>query len=277
MTTEGFRFESKAFRKIHPAEFNRRFLQEDVRQDGRDFEKFRKTTMTKGAITTGNGSATVRIGNTTIVCGIKAEVGEPQLSEPDKGYLVPNIELSPLCSNKFRPGPPSDEAQVLSEHLNRLFNTKDLLDLSTLCIVPDQAVWVLHTDIVCLNYDGNVIDAAIMALGLALSNTQLPKAELDEAAGMVTADESEMKPLQLQSQLYPSTFLYLENSIVADPSAEEEELGDSLLTVVLDSNDDIVNLWKRGAAGFSKDQIEECVDKARKRKAEIESVYNQSV
>lgn len=32
--------------------------------------------------------------------------------------IVPNIDLPALCSSKFKPGPPSDEAQILSERLN---------------------------------------------------------------------------------------------------------------------------------------------------------------
>ena len=30
-------------------------------------------------------------------------------------FLVPNVELPALCSPEFRPGPPCDEAQVLSQ------------------------------------------------------------------------------------------------------------------------------------------------------------------
>ena len=28
---------------------------------------------------------------------------------------VPNVDLPPLCSSRFRPGPPSEQAQVLSQ------------------------------------------------------------------------------------------------------------------------------------------------------------------
>jgi exosome complex RNA-binding protein Rrp42 (RNase PH superfamily) len=34
--------------------------------------------------------------------------------------VVPNVDLPAMCHPKFKPGPPSDEAQVLSE---RLFET----------------------------------------------------------------------------------------------------------------------------------------------------------
>jgi exosome complex component RRP43 len=96
-----------------------------------------------------------------------------------------------MCSSKFRPGPPGDEAQVLSNRIRNialayaclpLFSDGDadtlsrrsrLLPLHTLCIKPGKAVWVLYADIICINYDGNVTDAAVLALVAALRNSKL--------------------------------------------------------------------------------------------------------
>lgn len=140
------------FRRIQPHEYFRRFIEQNVRPDGRPLHKFRKTTLTVGAISTADGSAMVRIGGTTVICGIKAEISEPKIRFPEEGYLgnkgfffffnlfffmdntvasckisnfviynqVPNVELSPICSPKFRPGPPSEQAQVASEFLNKI-------------------------------------------------------------------------------------------------------------------------------------------------------------
>ena len=33
---------------------------------------------------------------------------------------VPNLDLPAICSPKFKPGPPTDEAQVLSDRLNEV-------------------------------------------------------------------------------------------------------------------------------------------------------------
>ncbi|KAI8877705.1 hypothetical protein K501DRAFT_197623 [Backusella circina FSU 941] len=63
----------------------------------------------------------VRLGGTTVVCGVKAEVCEPAIDTPNKGYLVPNVELSPLCSPKFKQGPPGEKAQVVSQFIHQLF------------------------------------------------------------------------------------------------------------------------------------------------------------
>lgn len=49
-----------------------------------------------------------------------------------------------------------------------------LLDLTQLGIEKGQAAWVLKADVVCVDHDGNVGDAALLALIGALSNTTLP-------------------------------------------------------------------------------------------------------
>jgi hypothetical protein len=45
------------------------------------------TYLDTGSISTADGSALVRLGDTTIVCGVKAEIAEPELDKPEDGYL----------------------------------------------------------------------------------------------------------------------------------------------------------------------------------------------
>jgi exosome complex RNA-binding protein Rrp42 (RNase PH superfamily) len=40
-----------------------------------------------GSISTANGSALVRLGDTTVVCGVKAEIAEPDIDHPNDGFL----------------------------------------------------------------------------------------------------------------------------------------------------------------------------------------------
>lgn len=98
-----------AFRKIYPTEFYKKFLLQQVRPDGRSIHGIRKTTISQGStfntsemkmnsnlinfligsITTAHGSSFVRMGNTSVVCGIKGEVAlatqnsdsDPRLSQ----------------------------------------------------------------------------------------------------------------------------------------------------------------------------------------------------
>lgn len=49
-----------------------------------------------GSISTADGSALVRLGNTTIVCGVKAEIAEPELDRDSEGYLGPYFPYFPF-------------------------------------------------------------------------------------------------------------------------------------------------------------------------------------
>lgn len=86
-------FSFEIFERIKPDEYFRRFIEENVRPDGRSLHAFRPTSIRQGAISTANGSAMVRIGGTTVICGIKAEVAEPRIDRPKDGYLGKLIAL----------------------------------------------------------------------------------------------------------------------------------------------------------------------------------------
>lgn len=48
-----------------------------------------------GAVSTASGSALIRLGDTTIVCGIKAETAEPDWDRPNEGWLGSCSRISP--------------------------------------------------------------------------------------------------------------------------------------------------------------------------------------
>ncbi|KAJ2450567.1 hypothetical protein EV183_004207 [Coemansia sp. RSA 2336] len=265
-TTE-LTFAIEAFKRIHPAEFQRRFLSQQTRHDGRAFDEFRSTQVVKGTISTAHGSSTVRMGNTTIVCGIKAEVSEPDVNRPNEGFLTTNIDLSPMCSANYRPGAPSEEAQVCSEHLFRLFG--DCVDLAALCIEEGQAVWALSADVVCLKSDGNIMDAAIIALLAALEDVQLPQACLD--SGVVSADRTIANGLQLKRRLFPASFSLVDAYLVADADDAEEKLAVGSLLVVLDDHGRLANIWKRGGS-MDRDTIARCVEQAGARQSALADI-----
>lgn len=40
-----------------------------------------------GSVSTADGSALIRMGDTTMVCGIKAEIAEPDAARPNEGFI----------------------------------------------------------------------------------------------------------------------------------------------------------------------------------------------
>lgn len=97
----------------------------------------------------------------------------PAVKEPNQGFLIPNVDLTPLCSRKYRPGSNNDDAQVLTCNLSDLIRDSGWIDLKQLCIAEEKMVWVLYCDVICVDYDGSVLDAANVALCAALRSRKL--------------------------------------------------------------------------------------------------------
>jgi exosome complex component RRP43 len=58
---------------------------------------------------------------------------------------------------------------IFLKGLEVLFSAS-VLDLEELCIKPNESAWVIFADIICLEYDGAILDACLAALMLALGN-----------------------------------------------------------------------------------------------------------
>ncbi|KAG0216420.1 Exosome complex component RRP43 [Mortierella sp. GBA30] len=280
-SSPAFTFSASTFQKLHPTEFFRKFVSQGVRPDGRLLMGFRPTTVHYGVITTANGSSMVRIGGTTVVCGVKAEVAEPRLDAPDQGYLVPNVDLSPVCSSAFKPGPPSSQAQVVSEAINRILKESRVLDLKDLCIEESKAVWALYVDVVCVSYDGNIYDAALASVMAALTNVRIRNPTYDEGTVKVSGaeeinDENSFK-LKLARTPLAASFALFDTSItlLADPDDSEESICEGQISVTLDEHDQLCAVSKIGAGSSSQRLLRQCVDKARERSKELRAIMNQ--
>ncbi|THH05198.1 hypothetical protein EW145_g4970 [Phellinidium pouzarii] len=263
--------QAEVFRRLHPRAYLERFLNEGFRPDGRETEDWRDVSVNVGSISTADGSALVRLGDTTVVCGVKAEIAEPDLDSPDAGFLVPNIDLPAICSPKFKPGPPADEAQVLSERLYDALIASETLPLSSLCIEPGKAVWVLYVDATCINYDGNAFDAALLAMVSALKNTRLPKATFDEESGRTTCSRKDKSSLQMRRTPTAVSFGIFDSTyILSDPTSFEEPLLDTSITVVVDENEGLTSVTQSGlGATGAQDTLMRCIAAAKRRRKEL--------
>lgn len=260
------------FKRIQPAEYLSRFIAEGFRPDGRRFHEFRKPVVNSGSVSSADGSALVKFGETTVLCGIRAEIAEPDILAPNSGFLVPNVDLPALCSSKFRPGPPSDEAQVLSNRIRNIALSSGLLPLKSLCIQPGRAVWVIYADIMCINYDGNVTDAALFALVAALKNTRIPKARWDEDLEAAVADsDSAEEPLQIASEIYSASFGVTSEGtqLLSDLTAFEEPLCQTQVTIALDEAGRLRHVAQAGLGyrdpASPASLVTECIKLARER------------
>lgn len=211
------------------------------------------------------GSAVVRMGSTAVVAGVKLETGY----EP---CLVPNIDLGPFCSAKFKPGPPGDLAMSIAARLDDLVKATKLLPLERLVIEEGKAAWVIYIDIVCLNYDGNIFDAAWMSLLAALMDTKLPLAEFDVDLAKATF-KPEFSPLPLNERVYACSFAIFDHLyLLADPDDDEEELCMERICVVLDIHGRLRLLSSGGAV--SMEHLDQCIQLAQVRTKELANVQS---
>ncbi|BGP53324.1 hypothetical protein JCM8202v2_000883 [Rhodotorula sphaerocarpa] len=270
------------FRRLFPRPYLDRFVDEKVRPDGRPLARAHGDTgcrdVSINTVSTAPSSALVRLGKTSVVCGITLEIAPPDLARPNEGFIVPNIDLSALCSPLFRPGPPPDEAQVLSSRLRNILLASNVLPLSQLVIEPGKAAWVVYLDIVCLNYDGGVLDAVVLAAVGALRILRFPEAEYDVDTGRTTCRRvSEAHPgTRIPPASEPSavSFGVYNGTLLPDPDLFESQLCSTEITVVLGSRPQaqslrdapLLNVYQAGAPlEDPRETVKQCVAMARRR------------
>ncbi|KAL1738587.1 ribosomal protein S5 domain 2-type protein, partial [Schizophyllum fasciatum] len=197
----------------------------------------------------------------------KAEIAQPDLDSPENGFIVPNVDLPAICSPKFKPGPPTEEAQVLSDRLNEVLTAHDVLPTSSLVIQPGKAVWVLYIDATCINYDGNAFDATLIAMVAALKSTRLPRAKYDEDTGKVTCSRHDLVPLALNNLPVAMSFGVFNNvAILSDLTSFEEPLMDTTVTVILGQDEGVLSVSQAGMGGGDS-LIDSCIASAQKRRS----------
>ncbi|XP_063380369.1 exosome complex component RRP43-like [Cydia fagiglandana] len=271
---------AEIYKLIHPVKHFNDYISRDIRPDGRKFQEQRNLKLNVDSLKTADASAVVKCGNTTVVCGIKLELAIPKAEEPDVGYVITNVELPPLCSSKYRPGPPSDHAQITSNLVSDILINSKCVDLKDLCIVPDKLAWVLYCDMVCLDNDGSLVDACIMTLIASLKTLSLPHVIYDYETEDFTVDTTVTKPLTVHGMPVATSFAVYQsnqsNVILTDPSSYEEDMcgGIGSNLIVCYNNGTLCGVQKLGGRNLSKDIQEDALKIARQRSKLVEEVIN---
>ncbi|KAI0204267.1 exosome complex exonuclease RRP43 [Astrocystis sublimbata] len=156
---------SAVYAKLSPHPYLLANLQPSVpgtpasRTNGRQPTQARPPFVNTASLTHAHGSAVVRTGDTTVVCGVRGETLAtsqiPNYRPPPPGadddtastaelreydLLVPNIELATGCAPEYLPGvPPTTLAQTLSTRVYSLLHSSGLLDVQDLRIYHDPS------------------------------------------------------------------------------------------------------------------------------------------
>lgn len=234
------------------------------RTDERKFTDFRKIEISKGIIKNAEGSASVKLGDTEVIAGVKLNIGEPFADTPNEGILIVNSEFTPLASPDFESGPPSEDAVELSRVVDRGIRESHAIDVEKLVITPGEKVWMVFIDIHIINHQGNLLDAAALAAVSALSSAKIPK--MDGETILRGEYEKELPVSHIPINV---TVGKVADNLILDPNLEEEKILDSKLSIALREDDTICALQKQGVKGLKLEDITQMVKIAREKSKEL--------
>ena len=89
---------AEVLRVVDPLEYHRAHLSRGVRPDGRGLMRGRKATSHGSPLTSAEGSALLRLGETAVLVGVQCEPVAPSEGEPSKGRIVVNVDIAAVCS-----------------------------------------------------------------------------------------------------------------------------------------------------------------------------------
>lgn len=242
------------------------------RIDGRGLTDFRKVEIKTRVLDKAEGSATVKLGDTYVIAGVKFEIGSPFPDIPNEGVLSVNAEFLPLASPTFESGPPDERAIELARVVDRGIRGAEMIDTEKLCIIPGKKVWIVWVDIFILDHCGNLIDASALAALCALMTAKLPKTEI---AGDEVKILDEYVPLPVSNLPITVTLAKIGNKLFVDPSLEEEEVMDCRISISFaerDGQDYICAMQKGGPGTFTPEEIIRAVEIAKVKSQELRKI-----
>lgn len=249
------------------------------RIDNRAFDAYRDVTIETNVVTSAEGSARVRLGETEIIAGIKMEIGTPYPDTQDEGVLSCAAELVPLASPEFESGRPGEEAIELGRVVDRAIRESKCLDTKKLCLKAEEAVWMIYIDMDVINDAGNLIDAACLAATAALASVKMPKVVKEGEKYSVDYKVHEGR-LPMNGIPISTTFVKIGQAIMVDPNLVEIKAMGARLTVgTIDKNGELklCSMQKGGERGLKIEEVDKIIDLAVAKGDELRAKVKEAV
>jgi exosome complex component RRP42 len=217
------------------------------RLDGRNLDEIRPIEAEVNVIRKANGSSKVNLGNSEVVAGVKVETGRPFEGLENKGALILSAEILPTASPYIEPGPPDEETIELARVVDRGIRESEMIDLDKLVLVPGEIVYTIFVDCSIINADGNLFDATSYAVVSALISSKIPIFKVQDGKVIVG------------------------DTVILDPTAEEEACMDARITITTNSNSDFTAVQKGSTGAFTLEQLKKTAEAARIKGIEVRS------
>ena len=205
------------------------------RLDGRNANEYRDIVVEEKISENSASGIRVKIGNTEVLAGVHLALATPYPDSPDEGTFMTNAELHPMASQQFDIGRPGIDAIELSRVIDRGIRESGFIDFKGLCIKEGEKIWQVFVDIIAINDDGNLFDAAGLAAIIALGKARMPVYNEKEDK-VEEGFSNEGIPLNKDVLSFSMTFHKVGDVIITDVSKEEEEISKFRLTIAIGNN-----------------------------------------
>lgn len=251
-------------------------LRKGERLDGRGTSEYRDLEIEVNVVhAKAEGSALVRLGDTSVVAGVKVLVGDPYPDTPDEGVTMVTAEMSPIASPLFELGPPKEDAIELARVVDRGVRESETVDAKKLCIEEGKSVYMVFADVYPLEYDGNLIDASSIAVNAALLTTKYPEMKWEDKKLVETG---EIISLPIKNVAIEHTVSKIDENIIIDPILKEEFVQDCRLTMAVDRDNNFTAMQKGGGAGpISMEMVEKAMEMALESAESIRNAIDDAV
>jgi len=238
-------------------------VSEDVRVDGRTRRDVRPaTSLETDIVTHASGSAHLRLANTDVLVGVKAELDTPLSDHPDRGRIEFFVDCSANATPEFEGRGGQALADSLSSTLGRAYNT---FDTRCLCLLKGSQCWVLYVDILILECGGNLSDAVSMAVKAALYTTLVPKVTVTAVDGgepelELSDDPTDGQRLDVMDTApVLITLNRIGNHVVVDATPEEEACTSASLIMGVTPSGAVTAVKKTGSGSFHSASVTEAM------------------
>lgn len=244
-------------------------VQDNFREDGRGCEDYRQMDLETGLMSNTSGSARLRLANTEILVGVKAELEEPKPDTPDRGRLEFFVDCSANATPKFEGRGGEELATEITNLLYRAYSSDTVLDVKSLCLQQEKLCWVLYVDVLLLECGGNLFDAASIAVKSALFNTKIPSVSVTQEEGGeteldVSDDPYNAKRLDVTSAPCVITLSKIGQSHAVDATQKEEACCLARLMMAVTEAGTVTAMVKEGSGSLDPDSVAEMMQSGKK-------------
>lgn len=258
---------TEEFRVLRPREFHSGLVGKGKRADGRGLEEFRDIELETEAIRTADSSSLVKLGNTSLVCGCTVTVvpNNAKESNEENEPVKVRVVLPPICSNSI------DRRSLHSEHsltrmMRHILDDSNCFEKENLKITDSDHTWIVDAEAICLNNDGCILDAALVATLSALKSLVLANSNFGVSA-----------QFPLKSLPICSTFALINDIVICDPSLEEEGVAQSTFSITVDAiTERLCNVNKLGGTSLKPDQLNKCLHLAKNQARKLKQLLELS-